>query len=606
MELLDIKQQIEHYLSATQENRRYCGRDRDYYDGRQWTPEEVAILRRRKQAPIVINRIKPKVEALKGFLNSKDVAIRAYPRNKKDGEVANAATDALRYIADNNNFSDTKVECFEELVIEGNCACVVEVKQKKEVEIVINRIPWDRFYYDPYSSKKDFSDAKYMGIMVWMDEEDIKSHFPNAQVSQNVSDDTDSKRGIEWTKPDGKRRRYRIAQHFYLHNNQWHTCIISGDDFLTPVELSPFLDDEGNPDCPIVAQSSYIDRENNRYGEVRSLVSLQDEINHRRSKALHLLNSNKTIARRGVIGTKPEDIRRMKSEMAKPDGHIEVNGEMSDFQILNQNNVQDGQFQLYQDAKNDLDSNAINPQLLAERTMGTASGVALDKIQGAGALTVNSLFASFSHWEREVFRKCWARIKQFWNEEKWIKITDDNENLRWVGLNAQVTFQELLEETINDESKSKEERIGANHIYTELMQQQDPRLGQIVEIRNETSNLDVDIILEQSSSSITSQEEHFKALVEFAKFYPQDIDVTQVISASNLKNKNKIIDEINKRRAQNNQNSSTLQELEAQSRQVEMGKKYAEAQLVSANAEQKAIENLLLKNNPDPKPQVNT
>ena len=43
-----------------------------------------------------------------------------------------------------------------------------------------------------------------------------------------------------------------------------------------------FKDRRGKTACALILQSAYIDQENNRYGMVRDLISLQDEINKRR------------------------------------------------------------------------------------------------------------------------------------------------------------------------------------------------------------------------------------------------------------------------------------------------------------------------------------
>jgi hypothetical protein len=61
------RRQYEQYVDATQEFRARAELRRDYYDGKQWTSDEAQVLRDRKQAPIVINRIAPKVDFLVGL-----------------------------------------------------------------------------------------------------------------------------------------------------------------------------------------------------------------------------------------------------------------------------------------------------------------------------------------------------------------------------------------------------------------------------------------------------------------------------------------------------------------------------------------------------------
>ena len=84
---------------------------------------------------------------------------------------------------------------------------------------------------------------------------------------------------------------------------------------------SPYKDANGKPQAGFVFGSAFVDGDGDRYGVVRSWFSLQDEINKRRSKALHLMNVRQTYGNQGA-----GDTNKLKAEMAKPDGHIELEG----------------------------------------------------------------------------------------------------------------------------------------------------------------------------------------------------------------------------------------------------------------------------------------
>ena len=65
--------------------------------------------------------------------------------------------------------------------------------------------------------------------------------------------------------------------------------------FLAEPMKSPWLDHKARSTSGLIMASAHTDRENNRYGMVRDLISEQDEINKRRSKAPHLpLVSNRS------------------------------------------------------------------------------------------------------------------------------------------------------------------------------------------------------------------------------------------------------------------------------------------------------------------------
>jgi len=613
-----VKEQVERFLTDTIDARTLSERDRDYKDHKQWTEEEIAKLVSRNQNPIVVNRIKPKVDGLIGLVSMRKTDPKAYPRTQKHVQASEAATDALRFVADNNNFNDgTRLDVADDFFVEGYGGAITEVKQNGagEVEIMINHIPWDRIYYDPNSRKRDFSDSRFMGMMQWMGADEIKELFPNVNIEDlSASDDNANSRETFEDRPrwvDNNRDRFRIAFHFWMRNGKWWMCVFNGHVFLTKPQESPFLDEFDQPTNPIELVGAYIDRNNQRYGEVRGFIDVQDEINHRRSKALHLLSQRQTFGRQGEV----KDVEALKRELAKPNGHVEFRGDAfgKDFGILPTNDMAQGQFELYADAKSELDAVSFNAQLAGERSSGDLSGKAIDRLQQAGVIELNGLFTALNNWEKRIYRQVWARIKQFWNEEKWIRVTDDQDDLRWVGLNGQVKTQEWMEEIINDQSESlvKRKQVAASFQFLmgiaqgedlNLAKQAEHKLNEIISVRNDTSELDVDIILDQSFDTVNIQQEQFQMIAQFGQ--DSGIDVLELISLSQIRGKDELIEKIEKRREQAAQAAGNLAEVEAQDKQADVAVKMTTAAKQQEEAIQKKIENVILVNQPDPNPQV--
>jgi hypothetical protein len=42
-------------------------------------------------------------------------------------------------------------------------------------------VPWDRLFYDPHSRRIDFSDCRYLGIVIWMDRDELYDLYPQAE-----------------------------------------------------------------------------------------------------------------------------------------------------------------------------------------------------------------------------------------------------------------------------------------------------------------------------------------------------------------------------------------------------------------------------------------
>jgi len=588
-----MKQHVHDFLDMTMDARELSEKCRDYKNGIQWTEKEVADLRARNQAPIVDNRIKPKVEGLKGLLISRRTDPKAYARTPKHEKSSQSITDALRYSSDKAGFDSTKLDCSEDLFVEGYGGAIVESSE------TIIRIPWDRIYYDPYSTRRDFKDSRYMGLILWMDKEDFVDEFGEKKWDEAFGQWDRDGGTLEdkprWYKDTNNRPRIRVAEEFYLKKDEWRLAVFSGDMSLSD-DPSPYLDEEGEPTNPIELMCTYIDRDNNRFSEVSHFLDNQDEVNHRRSKYLALLSQRQTAGRKGAIS----DVPKMKRELSKANGHVEYDGEKGDFEVLKNGDMADAQFNLLRHSLQSLDSTSFNAQLSGERK-GDLSGAAVDKLQGAGLLETQSLFDTISNWELRIYRQLWWRIKSEWNEEKWIKVTDDYNSLRYVGLNADITFGQRLQEVAEDQSQHPQQRQQAALVLQALSQAQDPRLNETIEHRNPIPELDMDIIIEQSPDTINWQKEQLGMMFELAQARPE-LDITDILELTDLRNKDDLIRNINFRRQQQ-------LELQAQTVQSEEQRKNLETQgqfqVDSAEAAKKGMEaltqqlkNQLMVNNP--------
>lgn len=529
----DIVHWVEAFEDATQDSRLEAEKCRDYYDGKQWTDEEVAELQKRKQAAIVINRIKPKVDFLIGMERENRTDPKAFPRNYgQDEKAAEAVTDAIRYVCDANDFDVRSSECYENLLVEGTEGAEVIVKPKgKGYEIEIKRFRWDRLFYDHHSREKDFSDAKYLGGVLWMDKDDALEMFPGKEniieqaYSRAASSETLDDKPSYWV--DTGRKRVRIGLCYWKKKGKWHFAWFCYGGFLKGPALSPYVDEDGEPVCALILQSAYVDREGNRYGAVRQLLDLQDEINKRRSKALHLLSVRQTFGRQDAI----PDVRKMKLELAKPDGHIETTyGDFGkDFGVLPTGDMAAAQFQLLQEAKGEIDAQGANASLTGkdERDL---SGRALLARQSGGLKELGAVFDAHAAWKKRIYRAIWHRIRQFWTEERWIRVTENEKAMQWVGLNQTVTAGDMLMEQYGEQAMAQ----FAN----------DPRLSQVVAKRNDVTKLYMDIMVEEVPDMVNMQAEQFQMLTQMYNANPEAIPFDMVIEASSLRNKEKLLDKL--------------------------------------------------------------
>lgn len=516
----------------TQTSREIAEKCRDYYDSDQISPADKKVLRRRKQPVIVVNRIKPKMDALMGMERAAKTTAKAFPRTPKEENASEAASESVRFVLQDNIFDNVRSSAWDNLLIEGTCGgeVIVEPEAGGGYKVIINHLFWDRLLYDPHSRRKDFKDARYLGQVIWMDRDEALEKWPgSADVLENMwngSTTYDDK--PLWQ--DNQRQRVKVVEMYYQKDGDWwYACFTRAGYLGGEPKKSPYINEEKQTENPYEFQSSFVDRNGGRYGATLQLLDIQDEINKRRSKALHLMSVRQVRWERGAV----EDINKAREELAKPDGILETTPGM-EFEVLKTNDMLAAQFNLLTEAKMEIDAVGANAAVMG-KDKGVQSGVALRERQQAGKTEIGPLFDGLKYWQLRIFRKTWNRIRQYWKAEKWIRVTDDENNLRFVGLNKPITRGEQM-------LKAAQEQ-GAPPEQLQQLQQQlamDPMMSEKVSTENELADLDVDIILSDVPDVLTAQIEDFQVLGEMVKSgFPMPPEA--VIEASPLSNKDKIL-----------------------------------------------------------------
>lgn len=515
---------------ATQETRNLAEKSRDYYDSNQWTAAEKAVLAGQKQAPTVRNRIKPKMDGLMGMERSNKTTAKAYPRTPKHDQAASAATEAVRFVLDDNAYHQKRSAAWENLLIEGSGAIEILAEPKgNNVKVKINHIMWDRMIYDPHSRRKDFSDARYLGQVIWMDYDEAVALYPE---SKDILEDMINGSQTYDDKPnwmDDTRKRVKIVELYYRSKGDvYYTCFTRGGYIKAP-SISPYKNEEGETEWPYEFASLFVTPEGGRYGACRQLLDIQDEINKRGSKALHLMSVRQIRLERGAV----DDVNKTRQELAKPDGVVETTPGM-EFEVLKTGDMAAGQFNLLAEAKQEIDAISYSAAA-AGKDVRLMSGIALQQRQATSQTELAPMFDVLKHLDIRVYRKVWNRIKQYWKDEMWIRITDDPNDLKWVGLNKPITQGEMI-------LKQAQEQGAPPEALQQLQMQisQDPMMQQIVDTENDIAHLDVDIVMTDAPDAVTQQIEDFQVLGEMVKSgFP--MPPKAVIEASPLSNKDRIL-----------------------------------------------------------------
>lgn len=574
--LLDVGalvRMFEESENATSQSRSLSERDRDYYDSKQWTASETATQNRRGQPVITDNIVKTKVDYLDGTEKQQRIEPKAIARTPQHEQDADGATDALRFVTQSNDYDKKRSSVWRNMLIEGAGGLAVSVKESTDyrgqpgVEVEIKKVPWDRMFYDPHSSEPDFSDASYLGLVVWMNYSDAIAMYPDSKDALDTTIDSapsatydDKPKFALWA--DKSRKRVRVCQIWIKRADHWYFAEFTKGGILK-AGPSPYVTDKGESDCELFFQSAYVDRENNRYGFVRELISLQDEVNKRRSKSMHLMSTKQVHYEQGAVAD-PQD---MQKKIHKPDAAIEyLPGALSEKKVLILDGLElaQAQFQMLQEAKNAIDLKGPNATEMGDKTgvAGAASGKAIIASQQGGMTQLAHLSDRLRDLDIRVFRAVWARIRQYWTAEKWIRVTDDPQNIKWVGIN-----------------------VDPQQVQTAMAN--NPQIaGKIKGAVSSVAELDCDIWIDEAPDSLTPELEQFSALVELKKYdVTNEIPFKSIVRASpNLKVKNQIMKDIEQREQQQSQAQQPMQQLQFRGAQAEVAETESKAALNMAKA----------------------
>ena len=250
------------------------------------------------------------------------------------------------------------------------------------------------------------------------------------------------------------------------------------------------------------------------YGYVRQVRDVQREINKRRSKALHILNTVRVIADADAV----EDVDAAREEIARPDAWI-VKTPGKELIIESNINMANTQFNVMNQSAGDMqDIMGIFDEALGKET-NARSGVAIGRRMESSNQNSVRVFDNLRRTRLLIGKYILGLILQHYTNEQIINITDEQTG----------TSKEI---PINKD-------MGGGTIL------------------NDIKTAVVDVIVDELPPTGSAQDEQFIYLIEAVKSglpIPPDL----VVEASNIRNKDKIIAALRSRVQQ--QPSSPLSE----------------------------------------------
>lgn len=478
-------------LDRQSENRFQMAIDEDYYDNIQWSEEEARQLKERGQAPIVYNVTAQTINWVIGSEKRGRTDFKILPREKEDTKPAELKTKLLKYLSDVNRLPFARSRAFEDAIKVGIGWMEDGAQDEDDGEPIYSRYEsWRNILFDSASTELDMSDARYIFRSKWVDVDVAKALFPGreAQIDSAVVDaslygsfdmvDGDvpmdymefdrSNYAVARTLVSHKRKRVRLIEceyrvpekvqrlkggvfkgEIYDPNDPRHIeAVQSGASAVaSKVMMRVRLAHMTVKDLLWEGPSPYRHnrfrftpiwcyrrgRDNLPYGMIRPIRDIQDDVNKRASKALHILSSNKVIMDEGAL---PEgtDLDEFAEEIARPDAII-VKRPGKELVINAERDLAAPHMDLMSRGINMIQQvGGVTDELLG-RTTNAVSGVAVQRRQEQGSLATNKPFDNLRLAVQMQGELQLSLLEQFCSQRKSFRITNERGTPDFIAVN---------------------------------------------------------------------------------------------------------------------------------------------------------------------------
>ena len=169
------------YSSNRETWAQHAQEDKEFRLGKQWTQEQKQVLESRGQAPIVVNRIHPAVEAAKAMITANRPSFRCAAREDSDNKVAQVFSHLLSYMYDISDGRSVIREVIDDYYVTGLGYIHVYQDPMMDMgkgEVCIHSVDPLDVYVDPNSRNRFFDDAENIIISRFFTRDQAKKLYP--------------------------------------------------------------------------------------------------------------------------------------------------------------------------------------------------------------------------------------------------------------------------------------------------------------------------------------------------------------------------------------------------------------------------------------------
>ena len=480
----------------------------DYYHGRQWTSDEVAALQERGQAVVTNNHIKPAIDSLIGSERQNRPKITMAGRDLSDERLAEVKTKLYDYIQYSSNTDDEIDKMVLDAMVTGRGWMHIYPDTNGEfAELKHTYIDYRDMFIDSLSKKDGLEDARHIHYAVFTDSDIVEEQFSKYKGEETPSAipgfESSSEDEMKWYQEGNRKRPRLINSWFKDEKGDVHTVVWVKGQILY-YKKQPYTANL----YPFVQYTVNRDLNNEPYGLVKAMVSSQDEVNKRHSKALHYLNAKQVLAEEDAF----VDWNQAQTTLAKPDGITKLEtGALAEgkVQIIDNTALASTHIQMMDIAKNNIFYSAgLNPAYMGQAGQYESA----KKANASIAQAQNSVVPLLNRLRITRYNLAEITMKlvpDFYVEERIIRILEPNGKFAFMSLNT----IELLGD------------------------------GTLARLNDVTAD-DVDIIVEDAPRGLNEREEQFMQLLQIQGQTNRPIPMEVLLRYSSIKEKHQLAEDI--------------------------------------------------------------
>ena len=477
-------------IDRQKDNRTLMDLDHRCYDNEQWSASDLAILKARGQKPLTLNVTATTLNWILGSERRARVDFKVISRRKDYAKAAEDKTSILKYLGDVNHTPFHRSRAFADAAKGGVGWIEDGAQDDDDGEPVYSRYEsWRNMLWDSAATEFDLSDARYIFRSKWVDVDIAKMWFPDRETTIHLAAQHASTYGgfdlsygdeimdhaenqmtlggslagtelgyfrhrvriIEcWFRAPAAVRKIRGGQFNGEVLDEWspghlaevesgeaeiaektdlrmHVAVMTTAGLLHLSE-SPYRHNR-SPFTPIWAYRR--DSDNMPYGVIRNIRGVQEDINWRFSKALHILSTNKTIMDRDAV----EDIDQYLEEASRADAVIEIKPGAR-FEMNADRDLAPAHMEMMSVLLQMVQQVGGVTDEMMGRATNAKSGIAIEARQDQGQLSTSGLFDNLRLATQLSGEKQVSLVEQFFTKAKQIRITSARGKPTYLDINA--------------------------------------------------------------------------------------------------------------------------------------------------------------------------